>query len=226
MSVQFLSHVLDATTQSYGNREKPRVEQRTFLANGDSANSFGLTLPTTHLGTHIDFPFHFFNDGRKIAEVLPNECIFNSVHLIDIPCNEAKLIGPADFQSPIPVNTELLLIRTGYEKYRGEEKYWNDNPGISHQLPIFLRKNYSKLRCLGIDAISITSWKYRSEGRDAHRHFLNKEGDGKPICIVEDMSLNKVSGPFESVIILPILIERIDSSPVSVLGFMNALTND
>ena len=113
--------------------------------------------------------------------------------------------------------TDLLLIKTGYSAYRGTNRYTLTPPGLSADLAPFLRMNLPKLRCIGMDLISISSYNNREEGRRAHHAFLNPfEGD--PILLIEDMKLD-TNGPFEKIIVAPILIDDADGAPCTVLAY-------
>jgi arylformamidase len=74
------------------------------------------------------------------------------VEIIDIHCDAARIIGPEDVADhSIEQDNELLLIRTGFELVRQEDKYWNDNPGQAPELADYLRSNFRKMRVIGFD---------------------------------------------------------------------------
>jgi len=214
-----LSHVLKQNTPSYGNRDNVIIRCNSALKNGQSSNTSTLIFTNNHIGTHIDVPRHFSDDGFCTYQIPINEYIFSSVSIIDSPCECAKIISISDIEKHIiEKSTELLLIRTGYEKYREEDKYWNDNPGLSHELAEYIRKRYPSIRCVGFDFISLSSWKYRNEGKKSHEEFLIPKQDKKPIMIIEDMSLKFINNKIESVIVAPIFIEDGNGGPVTVFA--------
>ena len=100
-------------------------------------------------------PKHFYDDGNSITDYPPEEWIFSAVKLVDIPRTDSTLIGPGELAKLHEPDTELLLIRTGYERLRGTDRYWSDNPGLEPDLAAFLRKNCPKLRAVGFDFISL-----------------------------------------------------------------------
>ena len=219
MSLLILSHRIDANTPTYGNRDRFVLEKKTSIKNGDTANSYQMTFTTNHFGTHIDLPKHFFDNGKDINSYLPQDWIFKNVQLLNLPFENAGLINYNNIDGKISLETDILLIKTGYEKYRGTDKYWNDNPGIAPEVAEYLRQGFPKLRCIGFDFISLTSWKYRDEGKAAHQSFLNPESNGNPIWIIEDMALALINDQVKSLIVLPIFVNGMDSSPVSVLAY-------
>ena len=213
----WLSHILSKSTPSYGGSESVIIESKTSIDEGDTANTLSICT-NTHLGTHIDMPKHFFEDGPSITDYHEKYWIFNYPQLINIPCEDGKLITPIDIKSEISIDTDLLLLRTGFEKYRKEKRYWETNPGLSPDLGIYLREKYPNIRAVGIDPISITSILHRESGRAAHRVLLDPHAPGKPIVIIEDMALSKISTKFNQVLVLPLRIRNSDGAPVTIMG--------
>ena len=213
-----LSHVLDIDVPSYGDRDRFNSRKNTAIANGSSANSSCWEFTTNHLGTHIDVPYHFNENGYTIDAYDNQQWFFQNVELVNITCNDAIMIDERSFEEiTLKEDIELLLIRTNYEKYRGSSKYWNDNPGLSSSLADFFRTRYPKLRCVGFDFISLTSWKHRTEGKKAHKSFL-APADGNPILVIEDMSLSVVTSCISNVLVAPLIVKGADGAPVTIFA--------
>jgi kynurenine formamidase len=220
-NIILLSHTYSNTTPSYGNRDMFKVTANSSISSGGTANSSCWIFTNNHIGTHIDVPYHFDINGAKVTDIPPSEWLFNNVAMVDVPCNEAKLIDVADIEFfSLDPNIEMLLIRTIYEKYRDTDKYWKDNPGLSPDVADYLRKKFPKLRCIGFDFISITSWKHRLLGRESHKAFLMPENNAMPIMAIEDMSLKKLNGKIDWIIVAPILVEDGNGAPVTVFANM------
>jgi kynurenine formamidase len=218
-----LSHIISQNTPSYGNRDRIILRTNSSIKQGETANSSCWIFSNNHIGTHIDVPYHFSETGKKTFEISVDEFIFNKVQLIDINCNNACLIGVNHFEkysSIIEKDIELLLIRTGFERFRGDDKYWNDNPGLAPELADYLRKNYPSLRCVGFDFISLTSWKYRVEGRLSHKEFLCPGTGQKAILIIEDMSLKDINSRIKQLIVAPLMVEDGNGGAVTVFAEM------
>ena len=79
-----------------------------------------------------------------------------------------------------------MLIKTGYGTHRGTDRYTMSPTGLSADLAVYFRKKYPKLRCVGMDLISVSSYSNRKEGRKAHLAFLNLD-QGDSILLIEDM---------------------------------------
>lgn len=218
-NVILLSHIYSDKIPSYGNRDKFKNVINSSISLGETANSSTWIFTNNHIGTHIDVPYHVDNDGAKITDIPLADWLFNTVAIIDIPCEDSKLIDIKDFESfSIETNIEMLLIRTSYEQYRGIDKYWNDNPGFSPYVANYLRDKYPKLRCIGFDFISITSWKHRDIGRQSHKAFLSPENNAKPIMAIEDMSLKQINGQIDWIVVSPVIAEESNGAPVTVFA--------
>ncbi|WDF79160.1 cyclase family protein [Mucilaginibacter sp. KACC 22773] len=215
-----LSHIISQNTPSYGNKDRVFIRDNSSILKGETANTTCWVFSNNHIGTHIDSSFHFCQDGKKTFEIPLEEYFYKKVATVDIPCSEAKLIDVGDFDklSSIDDNVELLLIRTGFENYRNDDKYWNNNPGLAPELADYFRTEYPRLRCVGFDFISLTSWKFRPQGRESHRQFLCPGGDKKSILVIEDMALNEAYHEFEWVVVAPLFVEDGNGGAVTVLA--------
>ena len=186
---------------------------------GETANSSCLVLSNNHIGTHVDVPRHFSIDGKRTIDYPIGDYVFEKCQVIDLPKTNACLIGPNDFDSTdIDSGIELLLIRTGYESLRGQDAYWNDNPGLAPELADYLRERFPNLRCVGFDFISVTSWKHRAEGRLAHKAFLAPENGSKEIWAIEDMSLKDAPTIIKRVVVAPLMVEDGNGTAVTVIA--------
>ena len=218
-NIILLSHTYSNITPSYGNRDMFKATPNSSISSGESANSSCWIFTNNHLGTHIDVPYHFDIKGKMLTDIPPADWIFYTVEIVDVHCKKAKLIDIRNFENfSIDSNIDLLLIRTTYENYRGTDKYWNDNPGLSPELANYFRKNFPKLRCIGFDFISITSWKHRSVGKTSHRAFLSPDNNALPIMAIEDMSLKYLNGKINWVIVSPIFVENENGAPVTIFA--------
>ena len=107
----------------------------------------------------------------------------------------------------------MLLIKTGFEKYRAEEIYWQNSPGLHPKLAYWLKEKSPSLKAIGIDFISISNLNNRALGRQAHIAFLSKN-----ILLIEDMKLSCVNSNLKTVIVLPLRVEGADGAPCTAIG--------
>lgn len=213
----FLSHVLTPDTQGYGGTLGFSSEQIKSIAKGDSANSSRWAL-SNHIGTHIDVPFHFSNQGKTVESYDADFWIFQNPWLINYKATQSELIEPGVWVESVPTVSDLLLIRTGFEKLRLQREYWEQGPGLSPKLGTWLRTHRSNIRAIGFDFISITSWQNRPIGRNAHLAFLDPSLAGNPVVVIEDMALADLQSSPKTVVVSPIRVCGTDGAPVSIFA--------
>jgi arylformamidase len=214
----FLSHPLSGDTPSYANRDSVNIVPKSRIEDGETANTSTWELTNNHIGTHVDVPKHFYDNGKTLTDIKPEEWIFEPVTLIDIPCETARLIKTDDLKAAnISPDAEFLIIRTGFEQQRQEDTYWNYYPGISSEACEFLRSNFPNIRGVGFDFISLTSPVNKEEGKKAHRVLL-REDMGSFVFIVEDMKLSHLHTCPSKLLISPLLVEKGNGGPVTVFG--------
>jgi kynurenine formamidase len=205
----FLSHFINEATPIYGGAsDQIKLEKLTAIKNGNTANSLYLKLPN-HCGTHIDFPLHFSDKGKNINDYPPEFWIFKEVGFI-----ESSIDNIQENLSGLNKNIEFLIIKTGFGKYRYENRYWSKQPIILSSLAAEIKRNFPKIRAFGFDMISLTSKLDRDEGKKAHEEFLLE----KNILVVEDMNLEFLKTSPKELYIFPLLIEGADGSPCTIIA--------
>lgn len=221
MNIQYLSHAISENTPGYAGKKEILIERSKSLECGDSCNQLKLIL-SNHTGTHIDLPLHFDKDGQSLSTYLPEFFFFNKIGLLEIDLinEDGFLIDLNNYLEKlehIKGDIDFLIIKTNFELNRNTSRYWEFGPGIHAKSAEVLRTKFSNLRAIGFDFLSLTSFQHRVAGREAHQQFLHKNF-GRPICIVEDMSLINLSKVPDELIIAPLLIENGDGSPVTVFA--------
>lgn len=220
-STVYLSYPLTESTPLYGNGKGILLESDQNQGKGDSCNTMKWSFPN-HSGTHIDAPKHFDVNGKDISDYPAEFWIFKRIELVDISesLEDCQLIEPDIFPDFCAESLELILIKTGYEKFRGRDRYTLSPPGISAKVAPWIRQKYPTVRCIGMDLISVSSFANRSQGREAHKAFL---ADGNPILLLEDMTFNELPDRFifDEIIISPLIASTADGSPCTVFARIN-----
>jgi kynurenine formamidase len=213
----WLSHVLSEKTPLYGGAQGISIRSEKSIQAGDSCNTSIVTFPS-HAGSHVDAPYHFIAHGKTVDVYSPETWIFTSPLVLEASSDPGELISISDLPTDLTEKNEvdMVLLRTGFERYRGQDRYWKEGPGLSPEIAIYLKGLYPSIRAIAIDFISISSLKYREDGRIAHRRFLENG-----IIIFEDISLKEISHPknLVQVIALPLRFVDGDGSPCTVIGW-------
>ncbi len=213
---KLLSYPLNEKIPVYGKKYSFQIKEERQIKKNDTCNTFMLSF-LNHSGTHIDAPRHFFTRGKPIAKFNIKELIFSRPFILNLSKNSDELITEKDLRRI--KKCDLLLIKTGFYKFRRSDRYIFHNPGFSAQAADFIRKEYPYIQAIGIDTISISSYQNRPEGRQAHRILLtNNVYPGKPLLLIEDMDLSVCTLPLKKVFVAPLFIEKVDSAPCTVIA--------
>jgi kynurenine formamidase len=215
---RYLSYPLSQVVPAYGcEHVELTLKQIKSIRQGDPCNTFWLGLEN-HFGTHVDAPAHFYADGMTIAEYFPETWFSHRPCVIRIEVKENELIGIDSLAGHIPETADMVLVQSGFHRFRGTEKYTCHNPGLKPEVGIWLREKYPSVRLVGFDFISLSSFQNRNLGREAHRAFLDPHGVGVPILIIEDMDLSCELSGLLSVWVVPLRVVGLDSAPCTVIG--------
>lgn len=210
MEPVYLSHFLNENTPSYGGAKNQIVLERLNEINkGNTSNNLKISLPV-HIGTHIDFPFHFCNEGKKCHQYPASYWLFNKIGFLYCSVHEVP-----DQLNSLQADIEMLILKTDFGKIRNDRDYWEKQPVIPASYASLFRSRFPQLRVFGFDMISLTSKLDRAEGKNAHIQFL-LEND---ILVLEDMKLNEIFDTPKFVAVSPIQIEGADGAPCNVLAY-------
>ena len=150
-----LTHWINETTPSYGNQGGFTRSSLSAIKDGRTANSeqWGFN---NHLGTHIDFPKHFDDKGLSSSDYDNPFFVYDQVGIIVLekavlPGHLIVLEEIVDQVKSLPVSTEILLLKTHFEEYRGQDIYWKQNPGYEEALAVLFREHFTSLKAFGFD---------------------------------------------------------------------------
>lgn len=217
----FLSHILDSNTPTYGDRNIFEQVKKSDISKGDVANDTSIST-TVHIGTHIDMPYHFFEEGQTIESYDADFWSFKkiitlTIEPLDIIIYDELIKLLNDIED---IGYELLIVKTGICHRRDDEEFWRENYGFDPKVAYYLRENFPKIRVIGFDSISVSSFANRMLGREAHRAFLDPKS---PILLLEDMDLRDIdkNSKLKELIVSPLRIAHCDGLPCTVFGVLD-----
>lgn len=162
--------------------------------------NIGKMTTSMHMGTHIDAPFHFDNNGLKVLD-LPLDLYIGRARVIDVTGHES--IGRTELENIDFGGAERVLFKTG-----------------SHPVPTIFPESFTYLRAdigpllkergvrlIGVDTPSVDP--ETSKLLEAH-HSLNNNG----VMILENIVLETVNPGDYELIALPLPLADADGSPV------------
>jgi kynurenine formamidase len=171
-------------------------------------------ITSTHQGTHIDAPRHFFKEGECIDEVALERCIVRAVKADLTGKNPDEAIDPEDME---PYAAHLaqgccLLLHTGWDKYFPGASFFSGFPYVSKRLADWFAEKKIGLVGMDMPTPNGTDWKY------VHMKML-----GAGILIVEGLA-NMEQLPANEVFTfcsLPLKLQGRDGSPVRAVALLD-----
>lgn len=210
MAPQFLSYFLKEDTPTYGGNEGTvRFVKERSISKGDTSNNMKFEFPG-HVGTHIDFPYHFSDNGKKCVDYPASFWIFNKIGYLKCAIHEIE-----KNLETLSTDIEILIVKTGFGNKRGTPEYWSSQPVVPSSIAGVMKKKFPNIRVFGFDLISLTSKLDRTEGKKAHIEFLLQNN----ILILEDMDLYNLESTPSSILIAPLQIAEADGVPCNVISY-------
>lgn len=215
-----LSHIVTNTLKCY--KANTRNIKHCHIETTAKINRETILEIDSHTGTHIDYPAHCIKDGTY-GETYPIDYLCSKkieVLFFDLREHVRPIISLDAIQkSYLGNDSEILLIKTFFSHLRHEEKYSWNSPIIDSKIPVYLKQKFPNIKAVGFDVISVTSQLDKEEGKQCHHAFLSNH-DSREILIIEDMDLSHIQNDvkIESITILPLLFEKMDGSPCTIIA--------
>jgi arylformamidase len=174
---------------------------------GAHANVSGLTT-SVHIGTHVDAPHHFLNDGRTV-EQLPLDAMVGPCFVVQLPDDIDEITSEALEGVPWAAGTERVLFGTSNSRLwsSGEQVFQPDFVAITADGARWLVEK--GVRLVGIDYLSIAPY---GESEATHKELL-KAG----VVILEGVDLSQVPRGFYDLYCLPLKLAGSDGAPARVI---------
>ena len=215
--MKIIDHTLTVSEKipTFPGSPKPHfIEWETIAKDGYNLE---LLFLSSHTGTHIDAPFHFVKNGKKIHEILP-ERLVNEATLIKIKKKANQPILKTDIQKFEKKHGQIksgtaVVFWTGWQKNLAEEFYFSKNPGLAVSAAKYLVSK--KINLVAIDSPSID---LGSDLKFSVHHILAKNN----ILIVENLAnLEKINSDKFHLITSPLKLKNATGSPIRAFGFVD-----
>lgn len=198
-----ISVPVDANTTVYPGDNPPRFYWPGWThANGDPAN-VGFFDGGLHHGTHVDAPWHFIRDGKRLHEV-PLDRWVGPCWVADLSEERGPVTGKSLEAAGILAGTRRLLLKTRNSLHDYWHLPWNPE-FVSIQQTAAQWCVARGLWTIGLDYLTIDP--PNEPTFPAHLELL-----GNDIVIIENLRLKDVpSGPYE-LIAAPISLHGVDGA--------------
>lgn len=201
MKIIDLTIPLDKNVPLWDESERPDFLQVASIEK-DGFNKHDLHI-STHLGTHIDAPWHFLKNKSKLGGIRLENLVSDA---IVIDCRKYKEI-PVDAAKNANIKNKIVFFYTGHSK-KTKPEYVKNWPVLSEYLAKFLVKN--KVKAVGVDTLSPDNEPY-----NVHRILLDKE-----IPIIENLvNLDQLINKKFQAVILPLKLD-LDGAPCRAIALV------
>lgn len=187
----------------------PKVTLLNAVTYSDKGYKVTFISMGTHTGTHVDFPVHFLKDAPSLEDIQLDRLI-GIANFVEIIKAKNEIITIEDLKKIDICPDEILIIRTGWEKNKYKNNYFDNYPYFSIEAA-----NY--LSTIGIKSIGsdIPSFDGDHNYGQVHRKIL-----GSNILIIEALiNLKNLIGKKIFFSALPLYIANGDGSPVRAIAF-------
>jgi kynurenine formamidase len=173
-----------------------------------------LLFLSSHSGTHMDAPYHFIKNGKKIHEI-PVSRLTNNAILIKLRKKANQAISKNDIikfekKHGIILKNATIIFATGWQKNLQSKYYFEKNPGLSVSAAKYLASK--KINLVGIDSPSID---LGNDTKFSVHQILSKNN----ILIVENLAnLEKIPKNHFKLVVLPLKLKDTTGSPVRAIA--------
>ncbi|HKR73644.1 MAG TPA: cyclase family protein [Candidatus Nitrosocosmicus sp.] len=169
---------------------------------------------SSHVGTHIDAPYHFKNTGNTIDKIsLERLIVLEKIKVLKMEKKDGEEIEISDLKNHEILENDSILINTNWSKYKHMSKYFTNNPGLSKAAAKYLAE--IKINLVGIDSPNIDL----ATDEDFSCHKIFSENN---ILIIENlMNLHKLLNKKFILVALPLKLKNCSGSPIRAVAIQD-----
>lgn len=204
MKIVDLSVVINTDTPVYPGDPTVEIAQ-VGVFEKDGYNDHKISL-ATHVGTHIDAPFHMIADGKTLDQFPPEQFIGRGKYIkIESSRYDLDAIKAAGIQEG-----DVVLFHTGMSDRYREESYYTDFPEVPEEVAEYLVEQ--KVKMVGMDMGTPDNPTFA-----VHKILL-----GGGVLIAENLTnLEQLEEKEFTVYALPIKLQ-LDGAPARVIAVINS----
>ena len=183
------------------------LKQVESMDEGAQTNSSWLNA-SVHVGTHVDAPHHFLNDGRTI-EQLSLDVLTGPCYVMQLPDGIEAITADILDGLSLPANMTRILFGTSNSHFwsRGETEFQEDFVAVLEDGANWLVEHGIQL--VGVDYLSVAPY---NNLVPTHRILL-----GAGVVVVEGLDLAAVSSGFYDLYCLPLKLLGSDGAPARAI---------
>ena len=197
----------------------PQTAIFTHLIIADRGYNNAVIVTGTHQGTHLDAPYHFFDDGKTI-EQLDLRRGFGPAWVLDFTHKKPKeeiTVDDLKAYGDKVAKGSRLIFHTGWDKVFPERRYFSDQPYLGIETCQYIADR--GVNCIAIDAPTI----YPEQYIPVHHTLLNKNAE---VLIIESlMGLDRLEGDRIILMSFPLRIVKRDGAPLRAMALDGDIDN-
>ena len=195
--------IIDITLPFHPEMEKPSPTFKGFqfqwdlrIEKGQQRNRSAFSMET-HVGTHVDAPLHFIENGKSIDQ-MPIHQLVGPAQVIEVP--SPKAVSAEFLQSSIG-EIKIAIFKFGRER-------------LDRKHPYFTVEGVNFLAEHGIQTVGTDNYNIDSESTewDIHHAMLGRE-----FMVIEGLKLDKVTPGFYKLICFPLLFKGGEAAPARAI---------
>ena len=207
MTIYDISLTISPSLPTWPGDPALELKQIESMDQGAHANVTHISA-AVHLGTHVDAPHHFLNDGRTV-ENLPLDVLTGPCYVVQLPDGVEAITAEMLERMELTFDFKRILFGTSNSHWwkNGETKFQTDFVAITEDGAEWLVKRGVQL--VGVDYLSVAPY-----GDSVPTHtVLLKAG----VVVVEGLNLSQVSRGFYDLYCLPLKIAGSDGAPARAI---------
>jgi kynurenine formamidase len=194
-------------------------EVRSFAEHG--IRCLEMTLPT-HIGTHLDAPSHYLEDGATV-DAVPPESLIGRAYCVEVLRGGGEAVTADDLRAALAAHDariepgDALLIRTGWDERYGDEDYVLRHAYLGADAARWAVDQ--GVRLVGVDTITPEypmGMRTADYVPQAHHTLL-----GGGVLIIENLVLRDVAGRRLTLFVGALSITGGDGAPARVLAILD-----
>lgn len=201
---------------------KPEFKPFTSIEAGDINNQTVVSL-FTHIGSHVDAPYHFCEQGESIDKIDISNFFFTKALLVNVEMEKGGRVGVEQLKICKGLDeADILLLNMGYSKYCENESVYRDNfPALTFEAAEYIREGLPMLKAIALDTLSVDGTDGFYTNFANHHALLDVRADGlRSVLIYENIDFTPILGfkDFFKVYGIPLRMKNLDASPVTMVA--------
>jgi arylformamidase len=207
MTIYDISLTISPTLPIWPGDPALELEQIESMDKGAHANVTRMSS-AVHIGTHVDAPHHFLNNGRTV-ENLPLDILTGPCYVTQLPDGVDAITSEVLDRSEISAEMKRVLFgtRNSHLWAKSEAKFQTDFIAITEDGAQWLVERGIQL--VGVDYLSVAPY-----GDSVPTHTVLLEAG---VVVVEGLNLSNVMRGFYDLYCLPLKIAGSDGAPARAI---------